>query len=286
VPKAKGLLKIHRDKAELRCRQISMMLTKLSQISPAVIILLICSVLSGCGITGRTSRFALKLDLPTSKVAANVHVASVVMEPNAAYLNAFKVYRWGKFGSDDLRNIEQSLQATITAHIVPASRSTDSRMDIHVVVRRYIVSTSNTGVAVLACVAWAATTPKGELIYEEQFYASDSGVLFGTIGLMKDSVHKAIVRRIVTTALVIVGDGATGIQPRQFENTSTSFEEAVSRLPGKMVSLGNPPFMPLSPLESAIGVLTPSGVSMVNWGVATPPKAIDWTGHLAKLYGP
>jgi hypothetical protein len=159
-------------------------------------------------------------------------------------------------------------------------------MDLHLVVRRYVVSTSNTAGAVLACVAWAATTLKGSLIYEEQFYASDAGYLVTTIGLIKDSVHKAIVRRIATTSLAIAQDRAASLEPRTFDRTSTSFEDAASRLPQTMVSLGNPSLAAFpNRTVSVVGLLTPSGVSTIEWKVASPSQAFDWTGYLAKLYG-
>ena len=250
--------------------------------------LLGCALLSACGTTGATSHFVLPLDLPRGeKVTADVHVASASMDADTAVLNPVKVQPWGKFEPDDLKNIEQSLQDTISPHLTATSRSADAKMDLHLVVRRYVVSTSNTGGAVLACVAWAATTPRGSVIYEEQFYASDAVYLFGTIGLLKDSVHKAIVRRIATTSLAIAQDPAASPQPRKFDKTSTSFEEAASRLPQSMVSLGDPALasFPKSTV-SAVGLITPSGVSTIKWKVADPSGAFDWTGYLNKLYGP
>jgi hypothetical protein len=261
---------------------------KLHATSLAALTLLGCAALSACGTTGGTSRFALPLDLPTgAKVAANVRVASAAMDAEAAYLNPVKVQPWGQFGPDDLKNIEQSLQDTISPHLVPTSRATDPTMDLHLVVRRYVVSTSNTAGAVLACVAWAATTPKGSLIYEEQFYASDAGYLVTTIGLIKDSAHKAIVRRIAATSLAIAQDGAASLQPRKFDKTSTSFEEAASRLPQTMVSLGDPALAAFpNRTVSVVGLLTPSGISTIEWKVASPSEAFDWTGYLTKLYAP
>ena len=250
--------------------------------------LLACAALSACGTTGATSYFALPLDLPRGeKVTADVHIASAAMDADAAYLNTVKVQPWGKFGPDDLKNIEQSLRDTISPHLTATSRSTDAKMDLHLVVRRYVVSTSNTAGAVLACVAWAATTPKGFVIYQEQFYASDAGYLVTTIGLIKDSVHKAIVRRIATTAIALAQDPAASPQPRKFDKTSTSFEEAASRLPQSMVSLGDPTLASFpNRTVSAVGLLTPSGVSTIEWKVADPSGDFDWTGYLNKLYGP
>jgi hypothetical protein len=261
---------------------------KLHGTTLAAIALMSCAALSACGTTGGTSRFALPLDLPAGqKVAANVRVASAAMDADAAYLNPLNVKPWGKFDSDDLRNVEQSLQDTISPYLAPASSSTDSNLDLHLVVRRYVVSTSNTAGAVLACVAWAATTPQGSLIYKEQFYASESGYLVTTIGLIKDSVHMAIVRRIATTSLALARNGATSLKPRQFDKTSTSYEEAASRLPQTMISMGNPSLAAFPDRAvSVLGLLTPSGVSKVEWRVASPSEAFDWTGYLAKLYGP
>lgn len=256
-------------------------------ISLTALALLGCAALSACGTTGATSHFTLHLDLPRGeKVSADVHVASAAMDADAAYLNLVKVRPWGKFGPNDLKNIEQSLQDTISPHITATSRSAVAKMDLHIVVRRYVVSLSNTAGAVLACVAWAATTPGGSVIYEEQFYASDTGYLLTTIGLIKDSVHKAIVRRIATTALAISRDPASSSQPRKFDKTSTSFEEAASHLPQSMVSLGDPVFTSFpNSTVTAVGLLIPSGVATIKWKVADPSGAFDWTGYLNKLYG-
>jgi len=208
----------------------------------AALVLAGCAALSACGTTGSTTRFVLPLDLPARpKVAAFVQVASAAMEADAAYLNPLNVQPWGQFGPEDLKNIEQSLQDTIVPHLAPASPAAHSGMDLHVVVRRYVVSTSNTAGAVLACVAWAATSPQGSLIYEEQFYAADK--------------------------------------------SSRSFEEAVSWLPRTMVSMGNPSLAAFPDRTvSVVGLLTPSGVSTVEWKVASPSAAFDWAGYLARLY--
>lgn len=248
----------------------------------AVLVLFACATLSACGIAGGTSRFVLPLDLgQRPKVTSEIHVASAGMDANPAYLNAVNVFRWGKFDAGDLRNLEESLRDTITRHLPTTSRSTESRLDIHLVIRRYVVSVSNTAGAVLACVAWAATSSQGTLIFEEQFYASHAAYFVGTIGLIKDEVHRAIVGRIATTALTLASDPtAASARPTTFENTSTSLNEAASRLPRTMVSMGVP--MP-SPI-ALVGLLTPSGVSTVQWEVAKPSEKFDWKGYLEKLY--
>jgi hypothetical protein len=252
-----------------------------------VLVLLGCVALSACGVTGGTSRFTLPLDLGQSpQVTSEIRVASAAKEADAAHLTAVRVFKWGNFGSDDLGNLEQSLSKTITQHPPATSRSTESRLDIHLVIRRYAVATSNTGGAVLACVAWAAASFQGNLIYKEQFYAWDAGYLVGTIGLLKDSVHKAIVRRVATTSMAIAADPAAASPwPTTFKNTSTSLEEAASHLPRAMVPMGDPFLMAFpDPRIRAVGLLTPSGVSIVQWEVAKPSENFDWQGYLEKLY--
>jgi hypothetical protein len=250
--------------------------------------LLACAALAACGTTGNTSRFTVPMDASGGKkVIADMQVASAAMDADAAHLTAVNVQPWGKFGPDDLKNIERSLQDTISPHLTTTSSSAESRIDLHLVVRRYVVGTSNTAGAVLACVAWAATTRTGSVIYEEQFYASDAGYLVGTIGLLKDSVHKAIVRRIAVTSLALARDPAVSPQPMQFDKTSSTIEEAASRLPQSMVSLGNSSLVAFpNRTVGAVGLLTPSGISTIEWRLADPSAAFDWQGYLNKLYGP
>jgi hypothetical protein len=153
-------------------------------------------------------------------------------------------------------------------------------------IRRYMVSVSNTSGAVLVSVTWAASESEGKLIYHEQFYASEAVYFIGTIGLLKESVHKAIVRRIATTSLALAaGPAAAEARPTTFDNTYTSLEEAVSRLPQTMVSMGHPSlFVFPDPVVSLVTLLTPSGVLPVQWTVVKPSQDFDWQGYLGKLY--
>ena len=121
------------------------------------LMLLVCAGLPACGTTGDTSRFALPLEVPQTPQGIDaVRVASAAMDENAAYLNAVNVRPWGKFGPNDLSNIEDSLRDTLAPYATAPSRAAESRLDIHLVIRRYVVGVSNTGGAVLACVAWTA----------------------------------------------------------------------------------------------------------------------------------
>ena len=164
-------------------------------------------LLAGCGTTGTTSRFTLALDPVTPAQAhTSIRVAPATMAPDAPRLYVANVYEWGRFDTEDLVNLEQSLAVTITAHRSERPGATNAELTIHLRVRRYLVGLSNTAGAVLACVAWAAVNAAGQIVFEEQFYAPGAGAYVGTIGGLKDAVHKAIVRRVATTSLYLAAD--------------------------------------------------------------------------------
>lgn len=242
------------------------------------LVFLACGVLLGCGTTGKSSRFVLTLEPnKIEQIFSQIRIAPAAMEKDAARFMAVRVYAWGEFDTADLSNIEQSLRNTL-ASLTPALPQPTSRLDIHMMIRRYFVSTSNTGAAILVCVAWAATNSKGEMSYHEQFYASKAGYLIGTIGLLKDSVHRAIVRRIATTSMRLAfGRGDGNFQQTTLENTYNSFEEAVSHLPPIMVSMGIIPGPPP-------GLLIPPKVSRVFWDEAKPSEEFNWNEYLRDLY--
>jgi hypothetical protein len=261
-----------------------------SHFLPITLLLLICAGLPACGTSGKTSPFLLDLDLPKDqKAVSDIRIASVAMDPDAAILNVEYVKPWNhKFSPDDLRNIEQSLRDTIVVQLPATIRSTGPRLDVHLMIRRYMVSVSEIDRAVLANVTWAATDSKGQLIYHEQFYASDGmaqrAVVKLTSGLFKESVHKAIVRRIATTSLALAaGPAAAKARPTTFDNTYTSFDEAASRLPQTMrvAMRANEPcsyyFRSLPPCNYFSHRLVP-------WSRAMPPQDFDWKGYLEALY--
>jgi hypothetical protein len=202
------------------------------------------------------------------------------MDPDAAILHFVPpVKPWGKFEPDDLRNFEQSLRDTITTQLPATVRSTGPRLDVHVMIRRYMVAASNTGGAVLASVTWAATDAEGKLIYQEQFYASEAVSWIWTPGLLKESVNKSIVRRIATTSLELAtGPDAEKNRPTTFDNTYKSLEEAVSRLPQVMWSAHPPVFV------GPFNVGQRPEVSRVDWMVVKLSQDFDWQGYLGKLY--
>lgn len=241
------------------------------------LMLIVTAGLPACGTTGKTSPFVLTLNVPKSQeVVSDILIASVAMESDAATHNALYVMPWGKFEPDDLRNIKQSLDNTIKQQLQAMTHSTKPRIDVHLVIRRYMVKVSNTAGAVLVTVTWAATESDGRLIYHEEFYASESVYLVGTIGLLKESIHKAIVRRIAITSLALATSSAAAKdRSTTFANTYISFEEAASRLPQKMISM--------RPFWFILWTTIPE-VSKVQWNLAKPSQDFGWQEYLRKQY--
>ena len=260
-----------------------------TRIARIALVLSAFTILSACGTTGTTSRFVLDSGREKSApLLAEIRIASAAVDAGASrFLAVGRVRPWGKFDAEDLGNLEKSLRDSIAAAIPATFNPSEPRMDVHVVVRTYLVAVSNTAGAVFATVAWAATTAGGKPVFQEEFYASDSVHLIGTIGGLKDAVHRAIVRRIAVTSLALAsGPAAAGARPTAFEKTSTSFEEAAARVPKTMVTMGSPELMS-SGLNAllVIGLLMPQKTaSNIQWNAAKQSTGFDWEGYLGKLY--
>ena len=255
---------------------------------------------SGCGTTGKTSHFALHIPATNSTVHATIKIASANMETNAAQLVAIQVFAWGKFDTNDLANIERSLRDTLSASEPVKAAEADAELRIHFVIRKYILDASNTGGAVLACIAWAATDAKDQILYREQFYVARKLYLVGTLVMLKDSVHQSIVRRIAESSIRLASRPGETPQPVVVEHTFLSYEEAISHLPKHLVSMGSPLMATTSKGEahglitapdtsgtwSAMGgipLLMPSGRATLDWNTPKPLGEIDWERYLATM---
>lgn len=246
-------------------------------------------ILAGCGTTGTTSTFTLALDPGTPVTGqAGIRVAPATMEADAPRLYVVSVREWGRFDATDLANIEHSLVATLARHSAgggpyAGQAAVTAPIEIHVRVRRYLVGVSNTGGGVLACVNWAAVKPAGEIAFAEQFYAADFVAYVGTVGGIKDSVHRAIVRRIATTALYLTAEPAAATAlPTAYAGTYESLEDAIASLPAVLRSLGNPGAMATpNPVEAVAGAFETRGAAAIPWQAARPREDFDWAAYLS-----
>jgi hypothetical protein len=257
---------------------------KTLQSSPWLFLLLLLEVgTAGCGTTGGTSTFVLRPPSGARPLAKQLSVAAVIMEEEAPALIAVAVFEWGKLDTNDVAHIAQSLRDTV--RLLPSSPAEPPRpqLEIHVVVRKYVVALSNTSGAVLARVAWAVTEEGGELIHQEEFYCAKKVYLVGTIGLLKDSVHKAVVQRIAErSALLASQKPATVVGEVRVKSTYDSIEEAAAHLPKRMVSMGNPGLAGLGGVVGLVGLAAPRAASEVGWESFMPPAEFDWKNYLGQ----
>lgn len=196
---------------------------------------------SGCGaVTGETTQQTVPLDtlsLPATSVP--VAVASVTSRPDASELFTSGVYRWGEFDQADIANLRMSLESTLSA-AVSQNRLDDSDMvRLYVLIRKYIVASSNAEIAALAAIDWCAARGDGIPLYGEVFYAADQVQWFGTLGDVKNNVNRAIIARIAESSLQLAArDGSAPNLPRDVDGTFDQLEDALDILPDSVASAG------------------------------------------------
>lgn len=228
-----------------------------------------CSLvlLNGCGLTGSTSGF--RVEVPRAAKSAPLTLASVEIEPNQTRLVNVGSYAWGEYDGDDLAVLRSSMAESLEP-LKPTPGAASHR--VHVVVRRFLVSHSNSEGLALACVAWALSAPDGSIAFHEQFYASRYVRLWGTVGGIKNSVHEGIANRVLRTAARVAAGEARPAQPPEY--TFDTYEAATNGLPGELTSH-------FSSLVLGGGYsYSVFGASGVEW--ARRPEHFDWTSRLAR----
>ncbi len=228
-------------------------------------VLLVLSLLvttGACGLFGGTRPQAVALTEPSGAEAPPIAVASVELESGQTRLANVGTFAIGEYGAKDLAVLQQSLAESLPAH------AAGEGYQVHVVVRRFLVSHSNNAGLALACVAWALTTPDGELLFHEQFYASDSVRIWGTVGRIKDHVHEGIVRRVLGSARSL----AAGGEPQAAPYTHDDFDSATAQLPHALRSV----YINTAMLGGgyALRVSTVSGNAELGW--AREEDHVDW----------
>ena len=204
---------------------------------------------AGCGaIKGETTPQTVHLnDLSLPEPLVPIELGSVSSTPNAAELHTSGVYEWGKFDDADLASIRASLERTLKEAVDRYRLDESEKVRVYVVIRKYIVAASNVAASALATVDWCAARKDGTLLYRELFYATDYGQFVGTLGGLKNTVHRAIVGRIAESGLVIASRNNTELTlPRKTEHTFDKLEDALKTLPESAQSWGlvvpGPPF--------------------------------------------
>ena len=240
---------------------------------PFALPVIFCVVLAGCGTTGATKSFVLPID-PTivEGIERNIHAGGIVVADDANIVIAAGTNPWGVFGESDRSNLEQSLEQTLR---VLDKYSTDLSLPawtVEVLLRRHVIAHDNNSAGLLVCVAWALKSEAGDVVYENQFYGADSVALVGTIGGLKNSVNKAVVQRIVESAVRLAS--SKSIDGVSVRNTYDTLDEAASTLPERYRSL--PVVIYSNSRASILGAdLSTGGISVVQPNDAAV-KTVDW----------
>ncbi|MCH9680672.1 MAG: hypothetical protein K0V04_04490 [Deltaproteobacteria bacterium] len=223
-------------------------------------------LLTACGLFGGTRPQAVEFASPDSASSAAVSVASIELESGHTRLANVGTFAIGEYGTKDLDVLQQSF-----AESMPAQAGASGHQ-VHVVVRRFLVSHSNNAGLAVACVAWALTDPDGALVFHEQFYASDSARIWGTIGKLKDHVHEGIVRRVLGSARAIAAGGERQSAPYTYDD----YESATAQLPHSLRSV----YLNAAMLGGgyALRISTVSGNSELGW--ARESDHLDWEAQL------
>lgn len=227
-------------------------------------------LLIGCGTTGKTRPFTLKIEHGQEKMDI-INVVSVDKSKDSAKLAAVGVIPMGRFSEKDLAVIEKSIKDTI-ANININSSKTSGETNIYIIIRAYYVAASNNACSVMASIAWCATDENKNIIYSEQFYATAKGIIMTTIGSVKNKLQKNIVNRIARTAVNIASsdENTAAISPYAAENTYISYKAAAQTVPKSLSSFYS------GPLYGYIG-------GNVDWNQVQKNDVINWKEYISKL---
>lgn len=190
---------------------------------------LVCTVTSCSALLLTVAGCAARSKTVTLDVHAThpVSVAPVAMEPGATKLVAVGTYKVGEYKAEDLRVLENMLNET-----TPIRGTPQDSFRVHLVVRSFLIVHSNQKGAGLACIAWALTDPRGELVFDEQFYAARSSPPLSVSGI-KNRIHEGITKRVHHRVQDVASGRPLSLPP---EDTYNDFERAASRVPNQFKS--------------------------------------------------
>ena len=157
----------------------------------------------GCGPRAKP----VTLDVPVNHP---VSVAPAQLEPGAGKVTAIDVpFGSGRYQykAKDLAVLQQMLDETN-----PMPGAPEDSLQIHVVVRRFLVAYHESEAAGIACFAWALTNPQRELIFNETVYGAAYTTWKGVNGV-KNPIHQGITKRVHTATQAVASGLAPGPPP-------------------------------------------------------------------------
>ena len=124
----------------------------------------------------------------------------------------------------------------------------------------------------MANVAWCVVDEKGSIVFHEQFYASSTTAVLGTLGGIKNAVNGAVLSRIATMSAYLGSDMRTTSAPVMPPNAFLNFDQATAQLPRSFRSVHN---------MMGSGYYYVYGIGRAaNWNWASRPDLINWEERL------
>jgi hypothetical protein len=194
--------------------------------------ILLVMLISGCGITGSTTRVELNQEtLPKISQMTQTTLGSLMLEADDARLTTVGiVLPWGKFDENDRSNIAASIEDALAAAGRGKEINYNELIQIHALVRKYLLRTSTSFIFVFSAVEWVAVNSRRDLLFQDTFYSTAfcEAPKICTLGSVKDEVNAAIVERIAKRA-ILLGVGLDPM-PMTHERTYDTYEEAAATM--------------------------------------------------------
>lgn len=244
---------------------------------------LLC-ILAGCGgILGGTKVLQIHIDSPPHNFLKTVEVRSIELDENATRLDSVGVYKVGEFSAKDLNNLTASLQNSLIVLQSAQPSISGQKILLYMIIRRYMVIASNNAGGVLSTIAWCAVDETGDIIYHEQFYASQSARLIKTLGSMKNEVNEGILRRIVEVSAYLASNNEpTRPLPPMPMNTYIEFNQAKGKLPRSFQSYYSYIYVGGGYIYNIIGI---SSKVNAEWEWAEQADHINWPEYIRSKGG-
>ena len=237
----------------------------------------LCVAIAGCGTTGATKTFVLPVDsAATSSLEHPLKLGSFAVAEDANFVIAAGTIAWGTFDEADQHKLESSVQATLDTIDWQFADEATPIWEIHVFLRRHVIAHDNNSAGLLVCVSWALVSASGAVVYEEQFYAANSVVLVGTLGGVKNSVNRAVARRIIESSLRLAS--SEPLSSIRVEDTYDTIAEAANTLPAQYQSLPVVQFHRLDDEILVPSVARPQDetIKTVDWEALDATEPVNW----------
>jgi hypothetical protein len=241
-------------------------------------VVMLALFLSACW-GGHTTRFVLALDdTPLSGQWRQTNVASVARDPDGMMLINVGVKPWGKFDDDDQANIETSLKDTLATATQGHSFTDEGTINIHLMIRKYIVAISNNAAYIWAGVDWCVADANNRVLFHEIFYATSTGHLVVTTGGVKDDVNRAIVKRIAETTIHLAANSP--LAALNVPDTYSTFVGAAATMPETLRSWPVPAPIPIYGGTTATTLVGGTAPEHFPLALAEIKESIDWQMRL------